>query len=362
MAQNRAHGTVFVDNLRHISLDVYARMHLIRRIEEVLIGEYHPANEMRCPIHFCLGQEVVPACLGELIGSEDTLISHYRSHGYYLAKGGHLDAMVAEFYGKATGANSGLAGSMELASPGDRFHSGAIVGAPLPLAIGAAFASAYNREKSIAVAVFGDGAMDAGVSYEALNIASLWKLPILMICENNGYAAHAPIATRQAGAGLRARVSAFGVRTMIVDGNDPVETLRCLGEAYDSVADGEGPVFVEATTYRTCAHVGPTSDDWLDYRPRDELEQWSSNDPVLKTRELLLKDPNAASLLANAEERNEAMIAEAVRAAKVAPFMELSNVREMMWAGTYHNAGIPIRERESALFLPDQVEAVLGPY
>ena len=150
-------------------LRLFRSMLRIRRVEEALIEEYHPGNQMRCPIHFCIGQEATPAALGLLLEPGDVISTHYRSHGYYLAKGAPLDAMVAEFYGKDTGSNRGLGGSMELAHHNSNIYSGAIVGGPAGLAVGSAFAQKYTNSKSITVAVFGDGAMDEGLVYEAIN-------------------------------------------------------------------------------------------------------------------------------------------------------------------------------------------------
>src|SRR6185436_2773956 len=160
-------------------LRLYRTMFLVRRTEEILMAEYHPADEMRCPMHFCVGQEAMPAALAEVIRPNDVLMSHYRSHGYYLAKGAPLDAMIAEFYGKATGSNGGIAGSMELASHDHHFYSGAIVGGSLLVPLGSAFAQRYRESDDISVAVMGDGSFDEGITYETFNLAALHKLPLL---------------------------------------------------------------------------------------------------------------------------------------------------------------------------------------
>jgi TPP-dependent pyruvate/acetoin dehydrogenase alpha subunit len=137
-------------------LQLYRMMYLIRRTEEILMAEYHPADEMRCPMHFCVGQEAMPAALAQVLHRNDVLMSHYRSHGYYLAKGAPLDAMVAEFYGKGTGSNSGVAGSMELGSHDYNFYSGAIVAGSLFIPFGAAFAQKYRGLDDVSVSVVGE--------------------------------------------------------------------------------------------------------------------------------------------------------------------------------------------------------------
>ena len=147
------------------------------------MAEYHPADEMRCPMHFCVGQEAMPAALAQVLRRNDVLMSHYRSHGYYLAKGAPLEAMVAEFYGKETGSNSGVAGSMELGSHDYNFYSGAIVAGSLFIPFGAAFAQKYRRLDNVSVSVIGDGVFDEGITYEVFNLVALIDLPILIICE-----------------------------------------------------------------------------------------------------------------------------------------------------------------------------------
>src|SRR5262244_2555711 len=201
-------------------LDLYRMMFLIRRAEEILMAEYHPADEMRCPMHFCVGQEAMPAALSRVVRRNDVLMSHYRSHGYYLAKGAPLRAMVAEFYGKKTGANLGIAGSMELASHDHNFYSGAIVGGSLFMPFGGAFAQKYRGVDDISVSVIGDGVFDEGITYEIFNLAALHRLPLLIICENNKYAAHTAIERRQAVTLLAERAKAFGLPIDKLDGND----------------------------------------------------------------------------------------------------------------------------------------------
>ena len=152
-------------------LRLYRMMYLIRRTEEILMSEYHPADEMRCPMHFCVGQEAMPAALSFFVRRSDVLMSEYRSHGYYLAKGAPLDAMVAEFYGKATGANFGIAGSMGLGAHDYNFYSGAIVAGSLFIPFGIAFSQQFRSVDDISIAVIGDGVFDEGITYEIFNLA-----------------------------------------------------------------------------------------------------------------------------------------------------------------------------------------------
>jgi Pyruvate/2-oxoglutarate dehydrogenase complex, dehydrogenase (E1) component, eukaryotic type, alpha subunit len=231
-------------------------MYLIRRAEEILMAEYHPADQMRCPMHFCVGQEAMPAALAPVIRRSDILMSHYRSHGYYLAKGAPLEAMVAEFYGKKTGANLGIAGSMELASHEHNFYSGAIVGGSLYMPLGGAFAQKYRGVDDISISIIGDGVFDEGITYEIFNLAALYQLPFLIICENNKYAAHTPIEKRQAVAKLAERAQAFGIPFEKHDGNDAVLLLQVLERIVPEIRAGKGPRCIEIATYRFCGHVG----------------------------------------------------------------------------------------------------------
>src|SRR5437660_11772204 len=227
-APSRKPNVSMKDKTGEARLRLYRMMYLVRRIEEVLMAEYHPADEMRCPMHFCVGQEAMPAALARVIRPDDILMSHYRSHGYYLAKGAPLDAMVAEFYGKKTGANLGIAGSMELASHAHNFYSGAIVGGSLFMPFGGAFAQKYRGVGDISVSVIGDGVFDEGITYEIFNLAALYQLPFLIICENNKYAAHTSIERRQAVTELAERAQVFGLPVEKLDGNDAELLLRTL--------------------------------------------------------------------------------------------------------------------------------------
>jgi TPP-dependent pyruvate/acetoin dehydrogenase alpha subunit len=310
-------------------------MYLIRRTEEVLMAEYHPADEMRCPMHFCVGQESAPAALSLLVQKNDVMMSHYRSHGYYLGKGGPLPAMVAEFYGKTTGSNGGLAGSMELGSHEQNFCSGAIVGGSMLIPLGTAFAHKYRGTKDISISVFGDGSFDEGITYESMNLAALHKLPLLIICENNKYAANTDIALRLGNPRLLPKVEAMGIPGEVVDGYDLEQLVGVLADAVAAVRSGGGPRYVEVETYRFCAHVGPQPDDYLEYRSTDEIAEWRSKDPLGRLRAQLMADPAASRQVAQIEAEVEQDVAAAVSSAKTAPFPSLEWALGVNWANTY---------------------------
>ena len=258
-------------------------MSRIRTVEEALIAEYHPADQMRCPIHFCVGQEAAPAALGLCLKTDDAIFTHYRSHGYYLAKGGDLNGMVAEFYGKSTGINGGVAGSMELNDPSIHVHSGAIVGGLAGLAVGNAFAQKYKGTKDITVAVFGDGAMDEGATYEAINLAVLYQLPVLFICENNGFAAHTSIAKRTK-ADILDRALSFGIDGVSCGDHDPMLLLDVISLAVKAIRKNGAPYFIEIGTERFCGHVGAGDDMEHCYRSQSSVDYSIEFDPLTRLR------------------------------------------------------------------------------
>jgi TPP-dependent pyruvate/acetoin dehydrogenase alpha subunit len=349
------------ENRKTTLLSLCRSMLRIRRVEEALIEEYHPADQMRCPIHFCVGQEAAPAALGMLLQPGDVISTHYRSHGYYLAKGAPLDAMVAEFYGKDTGSNRGLGGSMELAHHDSNLFSGAIVGGTAGLAIGSAFAQKYVGSKSITVAVFGDGAMDEGVMYESLNLAALKGLPVLFLCENNGYAAHTALATRARTLSPAQRAAAFAVPTEVVKDADPELLHECMAAAVRRVRDGEGPVFLEVETYRFCGHVGPEGDDQLGYRPADEISSRLAADPLA----LLCKRVGEvwpSEALQKFEREINAEIATAIERAKAAPFPAIDVPLSSVSANTYDPVVREFVDGAVSQFKGNQSEAKLAPY
>jgi TPP-dependent pyruvate/acetoin dehydrogenase alpha subunit len=315
-------------------------------------------------MHFCIGQEGAPAALSPLLRREDYVMSHYRSHGYYLAKGAPLAAMVAEFYGKASGANGGTAGSMELAHDDLRFFSGAIVGGPLAIAMGIAFALKYRGDDAIAVAVIGDGSLDEGISYESLNLAALHGVPLLAICENNLYAAHTPEAKRTLSRSLLERVRPFGLRTERLDGMDIAKlyaNMRPIVEELRSRAPS-GPWFIEIETYRYCGHVGPENDDWLDYRSADEIAAWRQRDPVALARVQARSAGVSEALLVEVEHAIEQEIVAAIEAAKQAGFPSYEWSLAQVSADSYAPLVTDFVSGRATAFDSRQAETRLKPY
>jgi TPP-dependent pyruvate/acetoin dehydrogenase alpha subunit len=306
---------------RPMALQLFQSMLRIRKTQEALINEYHPADEMRCPIHFCVGQEAIPVGVSSNLRADDYTFSGHRSHGYYLAKGGSLKGMFAEFYGKSTGSNSGKAGHQEISDESVNFYSGTILVGMLAIAAGAALASQMRGENRVAVTIFGDGGADEGIVYETLNFAALNRLPMVFICENNGYSIYSNQSSRQALSDLSGRARAFGVSARRLDGNDVTGVYRAAKRAIDKARRGDGPTLLELDTYRWCGHVGPEDDDHLGYRTEEELQSWIARCPIEGMKSSLLK----AGLLQESEvgdlEKEISLeIADAFSFAKSSPF------------------------------------------
>jgi len=269
--------------------------------------------------------------------------------------------MVAEFYGKATGANSGVAGSMELGSHDHNFYSGAIVGGSLFIPLGAAFSQKYRGVDDISVSVIGDGVFDEGITYEVFNLAALRHLPLLIICENNKYAAHTAIERRQAVTLLAERAKAFGLPIDKLDGNDAELLLRTLERLVPQIRAGKGPHFIEIATYRFCGHVGPGNDDSMGYRSADEVERWRARDPVVAMRKTLAGAVQPVEL-EQLERDVDAEVHDAIAKAKRADFADIRAIVANNWADEYAAVVDRFSSGVTPLFQAGQSEARPGPF
>jgi pyruvate dehydrogenase E1 component alpha subunit len=261
----------------------------IRKIEEK-IAQLYPFQEMECPVHLCIGQEAIAAGVCAAMGKKDVIFCAHRSHGYYIALGGSLKALFAELYGRSSGCAEGKGGSQHLVAPEiGLLGSSAIVAGTIPIAVGVALSFSMQKKNRVALAAFGDGAVDQGVFYESLNFAALKKLPVVFICENNLYATHAHQSARQAKDNIVMKAKVFGVDAKIIDGNDVQEVFLAARGAIGAARSGKGPVLIEARTYRWLEHVGPDYDYHLGYRTERELKQWMKKCPIKRFKKLLLQ-------------------------------------------------------------------------
>lgn len=254
----------------------------IRRIEEALADRY-VEQEMRCPMHLCIGQEAIAVGVCAALAVNDVVFGNHRAHGHYLAKGGSLNALVAELYGRSTGCCGGRGGSMHLIDLDAGFlGSTPIVGGTVPLAVGAAWAATLKNENRISVVFFGDGCFEEGVVHESLNFAALHRLPIIFVCENNEYSVYTRLSERQPQRPIYRLAEAHGMASYTGDGND-VEAVRTIAiTAIDLARQGNGPQFIELHTYRWREHCGPNFDDDLNYRCAAEIEHGLNDCPIAR--------------------------------------------------------------------------------
>ena len=292
----------------------YESMFLIRRIEEEIASRYHE-EKMRCPTHLSIGQEAAAVGVILAVQPSDHIFSTHRSHAHYLAKGGNLDALIAELYGKTTGCAAGWGGSMHLVDESAGFMgTSAIVGSSIAIATGAAMGFKLDHSSQASIAFFGDAAVETGVFWESVNFAALHSLPILWVCENNGYSTATPIRARQPDTPLTSRVAGFGVS---VSRADDVSFEDLFEKAV--IARGQLPAFLEVTSYRYLEHVGPNPDWDVGYRTKEEVERHMEEDPVKALRQRLV-DQKLDSRVEAIEQAIEDRVLAAFTKAEAAPW------------------------------------------
>ena len=313
---------------------LYRGMLYIRTVEE-RIAELYPDQEMRCPVHLCIGQEAAEAGSAMALEISDQAISGHRSHGHYLAKGGDLKSMMAEIYGKAAGCAGGKGGSMHLIDLSAGFLGSApIVGSTIPIGVGAALTAKMKDTKQVVMIFLGDGATETGVFHESVDFAVLKNLPAVFVCENNLYSVYSPMNVRQPeGRSIADLARAHGMTTRAGDGNDVEEVYRFSRAAVETARSGKGPVFLEFATYRWLEHCGPNLDNHIGYRSEAEFEKWRAQDPLARYREKLISDGVATpgELDAMAEELS-ALMEDAVAFAKSSPFPKPEQAAQNVYA------------------------------
>jgi len=295
---------------------VYELLCRARRADEEL-GEAVKKGLIPLPIHLSIGQEAVSVGACMALKPQDVVFGTYRGHALYIAKGGDLKKMFAELYGKVTGVAKGKGGSMHLIdmSAGVMGMS-AIVGTGIPNATGYALALQYQKKKNIVANFFGDGATEEGAFHESLNFASLKKLPIIYICENNSYAISTHQSIRQPQANIAERARSYGIRTKVILGNDTFAIHREVKKARNEILNNtSGPIFLECMTYRWRQHLGPHEDFGPGGRDIKEAESWIKNDELERIGHLL-----PANTKKNIDEKIEAEIKAAVSFAEKSPY------------------------------------------
>lgn len=259
----------------------------IRKFEEK-VAELITQNKIKCPCHLYTGQEAVATGVCSALEETDWVFSTHRSHGHYLAKGGKLDKLMAELFGKDTGCSRGHGGSMHLAAPEKGLPgSSAIVAGTISLAVGAGLAFSLQKKNAISVAFFGDGATNEGTFYESLNFAVLHKIPVLFVCENNLYSTHMPIEKCLANTKIFEIAKALKLPSYRIDGNNFFEVYNAARDAIDNIHSKGGPVFLECLTYRWLGHVGSNDDIDKGLRSHTELDYWKTRCPIVQFGEYL---------------------------------------------------------------------------
>ncbi|MEU2630356.1 pyruvate dehydrogenase (acetyl-transferring) E1 component subunit alpha [Kitasatospora sp. NPDC007106] len=279
-ARKRAHARRSADHAgertghRH---ELLREMVRIRRFEELCV-ELYSAGEIRGFVHLCIGEEAVSVGVLGALTQDDAVVTTYREHGHALARGIPAEAVLAEMLGRITGCSRGRGGSMHLFDTGRRFYGGhGIVAGGLPVAAGLALADRLRHDGQLACCLFGDGAFAEGEFHETANLAALWELPLLLVCENNLYAMGTPLAREHAQIDLAARAASYGMVAWAVDGMDVLAVERATRRAAALVREGHGPCFLELRTYRFRAHSMYDPDL---YRGKAEVERWKHRDPI----------------------------------------------------------------------------------
>ena len=317
-----------------LSVRLFAQMYRIRAVEEEIALRY-PQGKMRCPVHLSIGQEAIPAVFADSIRTNDFAVSTHRGHAHYLAKGGNLNAMIAEIYGKATGCSKGKGGSMHLIDLAVNFMgTSAIVGNSIPVGVGLALSAQLKETDQISCVFLGDGAVEEGVFYESVNFAALRKLPVLFICENNLYSVYSPLSVRQPpGRSIAKMVESMGIDVATGEASDLMSCNQVMKDSVNSVRAGHGPCFLEFATYRWREHCGINFDNDIGYRTQDEFLAWQERDPLTHLeRALNQSKPEMQLEVDDIKSSVKAELQLTFEAAEAAPFPAASEAYQDVYA------------------------------
>ncbi len=271
------------------SIDLLEQMLQIRTAEEQIVAVYAKEQTMRTPTHLSIGQEAVAAGLAAAMHPNDQIFTGHRCHAAYLAKGGNYDGFFAELCGRQTGVAQGRSGSAHLTDHRAGIYASPILGAMIPVAVGAAMSFKMDQKPFVAVSVFGDGAIEEGVFAESLNFAMTKKLPVLFLCENNLYSTHSPLHVRQPQSTIADRMSIPGLFVQRIDGNDVESVYTTCDALLTRIRATYEPAFIECLTYRVREHVGPLFDYDRGYRSKEEVDAWMAQCPIERYTKVLEK-------------------------------------------------------------------------
>jgi len=306
-------------------LELFRQMFLIRQFE-IACGENYSKGLIRGFLHLYIGQEATGVGAISTLREDDYVVSHYRDHGHALARGLDVNRSMAELFGRATGTSKGKGGSMHLFDAAKGFMGGhAIVAGQLPLAAGLALAQQYNKTDALTICFFGDGSTNQGIYHETMNLAAVWKLPVLFFLENNMYGMGSSIErVRAGGIDFYPGMATYGIPAAEVDGMDVLAVKEATEIAVERIRDGEGPQFIEAKTFRFAGH---SLADGQKYRGQEEVKEWEERDPVATFPAQLIKRGLVTSDQIDEikAEVNEA-VAKAVEFAEQSPDPDLSEI------------------------------------
>jgi len=304
-----------------LCLKMYEQMLTIRSFEEKAI-ELFEHNVIRGNIHPCIGQEAVSVGVCSNFRRDDYMVNTHRGHGNCIAKGADLRLMMAELLGKSTGYCRGKGGSMHIADfEGGNLGANGIVGAGLPIAAGAGISIQNRGTDQVVACFFGDGAANQGTFHESLNLAALWKLPVIFVCENNLYALSTPAREAISVSRISDRAMAYGIPGKSIDGMDVLEVYTKTKEAVERARAGEGPTLLECVTYRFFGHFTGDPGRGITYRPKEEMDQWLNRCPIKSFRERLIKENGITGQMEKTmEAKVKASIEGAVQFANESPF------------------------------------------
>lgn len=312
-----------------MALQRYEHMVFIRLFEDKVDALYRQ-GQLRGPAHLGQGQEAIAVGTASVLRPDDYSIGTYRGHAHALARGAPAEAVMRELVGRAGGICGGKGGSMHITSIEHGYMgSYAVVGAHLPIACGLAWASKIKGTGQVTACFFGDGTTNIGAFHEAVNLAAIWGLPVVFVCENNGYMEYTPISRMIPVSRPAAdRAAAYGLGSVVVDGNDVEAVRETLGHAVATARSGGGPTLVEALTYR---HGGHSAADPASYRSSDEVSSWKERDPLLRARAALLDDGVTSDELDEVTVGSRTAVQEIAEAALAAPVPDVASALEGMW-------------------------------
>ena len=312
---------------------MYTTMLRIRTFEEKIV-EVYGAQEMKCPVHLCIGQEAIAAGVMQNLQGCDFVASNHRGHGHAIAKGISMKSLMAEFYGRVDGCSGGKGGSMHIIDNDlGVIGTSAIVGGGIPIGVGYGLASKIRGDESITAVFFGDGAADEGVLYESINFAALKRLPVIFVCENNFYATNSHHSQRHPTGKIGDTASSYGIPGYSIDGNDVVEVFQAAQSAAGRARRGLGPSIIEATTYRWKGHVGPSADFESGCREENELLEWMERCPIKQfTRVILDEGLMTEEEMLELEESIKTEVDEAERFGAESPYPDESQLYKDLYA------------------------------